>query len=197
MIIASRISDRYNNRGWPSQFGWALMVIGFSIWLGSSVHNRAAHITALILAESGHYSEYRSASHVCPQLIGSLHPAHRHLVRQQLRKRVPTSRRRPSRRLHRPSRRVSFATTSSSAALNSSVGSGYLFPSKDSPKYTNGLIVEVALSVGGMIFTAIYQILIKWENAKRDKREGGPPAPGFRPDTATYADDAPGFRYIG
>lgn len=48
-----------------------------------------------------------------------------------------------------------------------------------------------------MIFTAIYQILIKWENAKRDKREGGPPAPGFRPDTATYADDAPGFRYIG
>ena len=80
---------------------------------------------------------------------------------------------------------------------DNSVGSGYLFPSRDSPKYTKGLTVEVALSVGGMIFTAIYQILIKWENAKRDKREGGPPAPGFRPDTATYADDAPGFRYIG
>jgi len=55
MIIASRISDRYNNRGWPSQFGWAMMVVGFSIWLGCDTHNRAAHITALILAEAGHY----------------------------------------------------------------------------------------------------------------------------------------------
>jgi hypothetical protein len=48
-----------------------------------------------------------------------------------------------------------------------------------------------------MIFTFVYMGLIKWENAHRDKREGGPPAPGTRPDTANDADEAEGFRYIG
>ena len=48
-----------------------------------------------------------------------------------------------------------------------------------------------------MIFTFIYMGLINWENRKRDKQEGGPPVHGFRPDTANYADEAEGFRYIG
>jgi hypothetical protein len=55
----------------------------------------------------------------------------------------------------------------------------------------------VALSTAGMLFTFIYMGLIKWENARRDKREGGPPAPGTRPNTAEYADEAEGFRYLG
>jgi hypothetical protein len=55
----------------------------------------------------------------------------------------------------------------------------------------------VALSTAGMFFTFIYMGLIKWENARRDKREGGPPAPGTRPNTAEYADEAEGFRYLG
>ena len=78
-----------------------------------------------------------------------------------------------------------------------SIGSGYLFPKSEGPRYTRGATVEVTLSVAGMIFTFIYMGLIRWENARRDKKEGGPPAQGHRPDTANHADDAEGFRYIG
>lgn len=59
-----------------------------------------------------------------------------------------------------------------------------------------GSSVCLALSAGGSVFTGIYQFLIWRENRKRDKDEGGPPVEGFRPDTATYADEAPGFRYL-
>ena len=78
-----------------------------------------------------------------------------------------------------------------------SIGSGYLFPKSEGPKYTRGAAVEVALSCAGMIFTFIYMGRIKWENARRDKKEGGPPAPGTRPDKANDADEAVGFRYLG
>ena len=53
----------------------------------------------------------------------------------------------------------------------------------------------MALSALGFVFVAIYQTLIMWENRRRDKKEGKPD-PGFKPDTATYADLAPGFRYF-
>jgi hypothetical protein len=69
-----------------------------------------------------------------------------------------------------------------------SAGSGYLFPAKQSPKYTMG-------SAGGAIFTGLYQVGLHIENKRRDRREGKPPV-DCRPDTATYADDAPGFRYL-
>jgi hypothetical protein len=59
-----------------------------------------------------------------------------------------------------------------------------------------GSAVCLSLSAGGSIFTGIYQVLLHRENKRRDADEGGPPAEGFRPDTATYADDAPGFRYL-
>jgi len=39
--------------------------------------------------------------------------------------------------------------------------------------------------------------LISWENKKRNRREGGPPAPGTLLNTAQDADEAEGFRYIG
>lgn len=60
MIIASMISDRYRNRGWPTQFGWWLSIIAFGIYLGAPYTNRSARIAALILGETGHYSELSS-----------------------------------------------------------------------------------------------------------------------------------------
>ena len=77
------------------------------------------------------------------------------------------------------------------------IGSGYLFPKSEGPRYTRGAAVEVGLSTAGMLFTFVYMGLIKWENARRDRKEGGPPAPGTRPNTAQDADEAEGFRYLG
>ena len=58
MIIAAKLSDKFGNRGWPTQFGWMLLIIGFGIFLGIDTNNKPAHFVALILAETGHYSEY-------------------------------------------------------------------------------------------------------------------------------------------
>ncbi|KAI9637765.1 major facilitator superfamily domain-containing protein [Dioszegia hungarica] len=166
MVIASYISDHYRNRGWPSQVGWWMMILAFGIYLGVDTSNHAARFAALILAEVGHY--------VCTPLI----------VTWQANNAGNESRRAVA---------VPFAVACAQAVA---AGSGYLFPAKDSPKYTMGSAVCLSLSAAGSIFTGIYQVLLRRENNRRDADEGGPPAEGFRPDTATYADDAPGFRYL-
>ena len=56
MIIAAKVSDKFGNRGWPTQFGWLLLIVGFAIFLGAHESNKPAHFVALILAETGHYS---------------------------------------------------------------------------------------------------------------------------------------------
>ncbi|KAF2216601.1 hypothetical protein CERZMDRAFT_81669 [Cercospora zeae-maydis SCOH1-5] len=95
------------------------------------------------------------------------------------------------------SRRVVAVPLAVALAQAVAIGSGYLLPASDGPKYTKGAAVETALSAAGMVFTFVYMGLIEWENARRDKREGRPPEAGHRPDTAEHADDAPGLRYIG
>ena len=87
MIIAAKVSDKFGNRGWPTQFGWMLLIVGFAIFLGAPTSNKPAHFVALILAETGHYSMY---SHIRTfkallTIRSSLHSPHRDLVRQQLR----------------------------------------------------------------------------------------------------------------
>lgn len=57
MVLASRLSDRYKNRGWPCQVGWAMCVVAFAIYLGCDPKNSPARFVALVLAEVGHYSE--------------------------------------------------------------------------------------------------------------------------------------------
>lgn len=94
------------------------------------------------------------------------------------------------------SRRAVAVPLAVSVAQAVAIGSGYLFPASDAPRYTMGSAVELGLSLAGAGFTAIYQFLIWRENKKRDRDEGGKPDPLTKPDTAAYADDAPGFRYM-
>lgn len=85
MIIAAKISDKFGNRGWPTQFGWMLLIVGFAIFLGAPTSNKPAHFVALILAETGHYSMYSHRRTLNASLTArpSLHTTHRHLVCQQ------------------------------------------------------------------------------------------------------------------
>lgn len=85
MIIAAKLSDRFRNRGWPTQFGWMLLIVGFAIFLGASTENKPAHFVALILAETGHYSKssIRQLLSACLTFVSSLHSTDCHLVRQQ------------------------------------------------------------------------------------------------------------------
>jgi hypothetical protein len=106
MIIAAKISDRFGNRGWPTQFGWVLLIVGFAIFLGAPTSNKPAHFVALILAETGHYSmRSHSALRMNAFLTSasSLHSPYRHLVCQQRWQRVSSCRRRTSCRRSRAS----------------------------------------------------------------------------------------------
>ncbi|WWC85699.1 uncharacterized protein L201_000565 [Kwoniella dendrophila CBS 6074] len=166
MILFSYFSDRQKNRGFWTQVGWILEIIAFAMYLDLPASNHKGRFAGLILAEVGHY--------VCTPLI----------VTWQ------------ANNAGNESRRAVAVPGAVSLAQAVAVGSGYLFPSTDSPKYTTGSAVILALSCAGAGFTGLYQFLVWRENKKRDEREGGPPAPDFQPDTATYADDAPGFRYL-
>ena len=57
MIAVAKLSDKFGNRGWPTQFGWTLLIVGFAIFLGAPTDNKPAHFAALILAETGHYGK--------------------------------------------------------------------------------------------------------------------------------------------
>lgn len=57
MIVLSYASDRVGNRGHFVNFGFVFMVAGFGIYLGVPASNHAARFAALIMAETGHYSE--------------------------------------------------------------------------------------------------------------------------------------------
>ena len=143
-----------------------MLIVGFAIYLGCDPHNVPARFIALILAEAGHY--------ICTPLIVTW----------------------AANNAGNESRRAVAVPLAVSCAQAVAVGSGYLFPSSDSPKYTRGSAVELGLSTAGAIFTGVYQFMLWRENKRRDSHEGGKPEPGFRPDTSNYADDAPGFRYL-
>ncbi|KAL7418357.1 hypothetical protein Q5752_006815 [Cryptotrichosporon argae] len=149
MVFTSSLSDRYRNRGWPTQFGWWIMIVAFGIYLGVPNTNHAARSAALILAETGHY--------ICTPLIVTW--AANNAGNESLRAVV-----------------VPFVVPCAQAVA---AGSGYLFPSTDSPHSR----------------WARPPFLLWREYRKRDRAEGKP-APDAQPDTATYADDAPGFRYL-
>ncbi|KIR55946.1 high-affinity nicotinic acid transporter [Cryptococcus gattii Ru294] len=166
MIIASIISDRYRNRGWPTQFGWWLSIVAFGIYLGAPYTNRSARIAALVLGETGHYIATPLIVTWTANNAGS------------------------------ESRRAVAVPLAVSCAQAVAVGSGYLFPARDKPVYKMGSAVVLGLSIAGSLFTFLYQGLIWRENRKRDKAEGGPPAPDFIAETNVHADDAPGFRYM-
>jgi hypothetical protein len=58
MILLSYASDRVGNRGHFVNFGFVMMIAGFGIYLGVPATSHAARFAALILAETGHYSEW-------------------------------------------------------------------------------------------------------------------------------------------
>jgi hypothetical protein len=64
MIAVAKVSDKFGNRGWPTQFGWTLLIVGFAIFLGAPTDNKPAHFAALILAETGHYGKQESPTYI-------------------------------------------------------------------------------------------------------------------------------------
>ena len=86
MIIAAKVSDKFGNRGWPTQFGWMLLIVGFAIFLGAPTSNKPAHFVALSSPRpvtTVCILSHNRTSNALLTFVSSLHSPHRHLVCQQ------------------------------------------------------------------------------------------------------------------
>ncbi len=59
-----------------------------------------------------------------------------------------------------------------------SVLASYSFPSKQGPYYTKGITLNIAFQSLGFCLAIAMTLYYRWENKRRDKLEGGPPAAG-------------------
>ncbi|KAL7411142.1 major facilitator superfamily domain-containing protein [Mrakia frigida] len=71
----------------------------------------------------------------------------------------------------------------------------FLFPSLEGPKFIKGASINVAFQGLGFFITLGMYMYYKTENNRRDRREGGRPAPGTKIDVVNDYDLAVGFRY--
>ncbi|OWZ39201.1 high-affinity nicotinic acid transporter [Cryptococcus neoformans C23] len=77
-----------------------------------------------------------------------------------------------------------------------SLAAAFLFPSAEGPQYTKGASINLAFQGLGLILTLFMTSYYRWENRRRDMREGGKPAVGAHIDVKQGYDKAVGFRYV-
>ena len=72
----------------------------------------------------------------------------------------------------------------------------FIFPDSEKPLWRKGFGLNLAFTgLASITALALYGIL-RLENARRDKKEGGRSLPDIKVDVSTYFDLAPGFRYV-
>ncbi|ORY82359.1 major facilitator superfamily domain-containing protein [Leucosporidium creatinivorum] len=77
-----------------------------------------------------------------------------------------------------------------------SVLAAFVFPSAEGPRYVKGNLLNIAFQSLGFCLALFHYVYFKWENARRDRVEGGKPEKGAILDTLDLYDKAPGFRYV-
>ncbi|KAJ9103229.1 hypothetical protein QFC21_002652 [Naganishia friedmannii] len=77
-----------------------------------------------------------------------------------------------------------------------SVLASYSFPSKQGPRFVKGITLNLAFQALGFVIAMGMTAYYRWENKRRDRVEGGPPAEGAVLNTMEEFDLAPGFRYV-
>jgi MFS family permease len=77
-----------------------------------------------------------------------------------------------------------------------SILASFIFPSSDKPLYHKGFGLNLAFNALAAIVAVVLYLILRYENARRDRKEGGRPSPTAQIDVYTYNDLAPGFRYV-
>ncbi|BGO98287.1 putative High-affinity nicotinic acid transporter (putative) [Rhodotorula toruloides] len=78
-----------------------------------------------------------------------------------------------------------------------SILASFLFPKAEGPRFVKGESVNLAFQAFGLVIALGMTLYFRWENARRDKREGGQPVKGMRVEgVATAYDQAVGYRYV-
>ena len=76
-----------------------------------------------------------------------------------------------------------------------SLAASFLFPAHQGPQFKEGCIVNIVFAIFGCCLVGGVTTYLRWENRRRDRVEGGKPAPGAIVNTLDEFDLAPGFRY--
>ncbi|KAI5479118.1 high-affinity nicotinic acid transporter [Pseudohyphozyma bogoriensis] len=76
-----------------------------------------------------------------------------------------------------------------------SILAAFSFPSTQGPHYTKGLLLNIAFSCLGFCIIVAMTCYYRFENARRDRVEGGKPVKGTPINVFEEFDLAPGFRY--
>ncbi|TYJ54827.1 hypothetical protein B9479_004498 [Cryptococcus floricola] len=77
-----------------------------------------------------------------------------------------------------------------------SLAAAFLFPKVEGPQYTKGATVNIAMQSLGLVIVLCMTTYYRWENARRDKVEGGRPVKGSPVNVRDDYDLAVGFRYV-
>ncbi|BGP29184.1 hypothetical protein JCM10296v2_000922 [Rhodotorula toruloides] len=78
-----------------------------------------------------------------------------------------------------------------------SILASFLLPKVEGPRFVKGEYVNLAFQAFGLVIALCMTLYFRWENARRDKREGGRPVKGMRVEGVTTAyDQAVGYRYV-
>lgn len=72
----------------------------------------------------------------------------------------------------------------------------FIFPSGDKPLWRKGFGLNLAFNALAAILALILYFILRHENARRDRMEGGHPVSMADVDVDKYNDLAPGFRYV-
>jgi MFS family permease len=72
----------------------------------------------------------------------------------------------------------------------------FIFPSSDKPLWQKGFGLNLAFNALSAIIAVALYLCLRYENARRDRKEGGRPSEKTHVDVYTYNDLAVGFRYV-
>lgn len=76
-----------------------------------------------------------------------------------------------------------------------SILASFSFPDDEGPRYVKGIALNISFAALGIIISLSMSAYYRWENARRDKAEGGRPPMGEVLNVIEEHDLARGFRY--
>ncbi|GAA5900441.1 hypothetical protein JCM6882_001247 [Rhodosporidiobolus microsporus] len=172
MLLITTFSDRYQTRGIPVMSVFAIGIVGWALLLG---------ISPVGVSEAGLRARYFACC--CVVTAGY---ANIPLVMSWVSNNAASE----------TQRAVQLGMLNSVGQCLSILGS-FSFPSSEGPKYLRGAGLNIGFSSLGLFLSLVMTLYFRFENAKRDRREGGRPPKGMRIEGIQEDyDKAVGFRYV-
>lgn len=170
MLLLTSYSDRYQTRGFPVAAVFCIGILGWALLLGvSPVH---ASSTAL---------HVRYFGCICVVVAGYTN--------------IPLIMAWQSNCTGSQSQRAVSLGMLNAVGQCLSVLAAFSFPTKEGPRYIKGTSLNIAFQILGLFIALGMTAWYRWENKRRDRVEGGPPAKGAILNVIEDYDLAVGFRY--